>query len=260
MLDEKQTNSEQGEYKLKEEEGLHDYFTEQLQTSATSNRLNRVKALKRLLIPVGLVVVIIIIYNVLGWLSSRKVQHEYAEEQQVAEKQQAAQPAAPTPQQPSVPTTATAPSVPQVPTIETPPAGFDQKLNLLAQQTESNKQQFSTLNEKIGEIQTNLNDVSKTIDTLTQAVQALAKETLQRTPAAVKQQKGAEKAIKFKVSYHIKAIVPGRVWLESSRGETLSLKVGDPLNGYGKVVAISPNQGLVVTSTGKMIRYGSNDS
>lgn len=60
--------------------------------------------------------------------------------------------------------------------------------------------------------------------------------------------------------YHVKALIPGRAWLESNRGTTTSVKVGDTLKNYGQITSINPNTGMVDTSSGRVIKYGRYDS
>lgn len=60
--------------------------------------------------------------------------------------------------------------------------------------------------------------------------------------------------------YHVKALIPGRAWLESNRGTTTSVKVGDTLRNYGQITSINTNTGMVDTSSGRVIKYGRYDS
>lgn len=55
--------------------------------------------------------------------------------------------------------------------------------------------------------------------------------------------------------YNVLAVVPGRAWLRSERGEVVTLRVGDRLPGYGTVKAISVNQSMVVMSDGSIIQF-----
>ncbi len=63
---------------------------------------------------------------------------------------------------------------------------------------------------------------------------------------------------KPKMGYVVLAIMPGRAWLKSEHGKTITLKVGDRLAGYGEVRAISVRQGMVMMSDGSVIQYGVN--
>lgn len=79
--------------------------------------------------------------------------------------------------------------------------------------------------------------------------------------APVKQYKVYKKRVIVRPAvYHLKAIMPGRAWLQSTKGVLVTVKVGDPLKSYGVVRAINPIQGWVGTSSGKVIQYGPQDS
>ncbi len=51
-----------------------------------------------------------------------------------------------------------------------------------------------------------------------------------------------------------------RAYLVTPDGESLSVKVGDQLRGYGGVTAINADQGWVAFSSGAVIKYGPHDS
>ncbi len=60
--------------------------------------------------------------------------------------------------------------------------------------------------------------------------------------------------------YTISVIVPGRVWLRTANGHEFTASVGDKIEGYGTVVKIEPDYGRVLTSSGKAIYLGRDDS
>lgn len=51
----------------------------------------------------------------------------------------------------------------------------------------------------------------------------------------------------------VDAVLSNRVWLKDSKGQSLSVKVGDIVPGSGKVVAIDPIKGSITTDQGKVI-------
>lgn len=64
-----------------------------------------------------------------------------------------------------------------------------------------------------------------------------------------------------KTGYTVQAIIPGRAWLKSEAGETVTVAEGDVLKDFGRVTKIDPYDGLVNIDTGhKMITlsYGVN--
>lgn len=62
-----------------------------------------------------------------------------------------------------------------------------------------------------------------------------------------------------KIAYSVRAIVPGRAWIESPNGYKFSISVGDRVLGYGTVTQINADYGEVTFDGGDVIKYGSDD-
>ena len=62
------------------------------------------------------------------------------------------------------------------------------------------------------------------------------------------------------VYYYIQAVIPGRAWLVSSQGLTITVREGTSVPGYGIVKLIDPNQGRILTSSGRTITFSQQDS
>jgi hypothetical protein len=52
------------------------------------------------------------------------------------------------------------------------------------------------------------------------------------------------------MNYSVQAIIPGRAWLKSDSGDTVTVAEGDMLRGYGRVTKIDPYDGIVNIDTG----------
>lgn len=63
-----------------------------------------------------------------------------------------------------------------------------------------------------------------------------------------------------RTQYYVQAAIPERAWLKSAKGSTITVSVGSKLPGYGAVVHIDPLAGVVITSSGRKIKYSPNDS
>lgn len=50
--------------------------------------------------------------------------------------------------------------------------------------------------------------------------------------------------------YSVQAIIPGRAWLKSDSGETITVAEGDILKNYGRIMKIDPYDGIVQIDTG----------
>lgn len=136
------------------------------------------------------------------------------------------------------------------------------QLDVLAQEVESNREQLAELSSSLIQSQQSIENLNKNVSALISSLQEIDKKIpplpSKEIHPAVKKAMKANAAKKKMIVYHVKAIVPDRAWLESQDGDTVSVRVGDPLDGYGSVQAISPRQGIVVTSSA-VIRYGNND-
>jgi intracellular multiplication protein IcmG len=62
-----------------------------------------------------------------------------------------------------------------------------------------------------------------------------------------------------KINYFVEAIIPGRAWLVSSQGRTITVRVGSILPGYGRVIHIDAQQGRVEMSTSKVFVFSQAD-
>ena len=56
-----------------------------------------------------------------------------------------------------------------------------------------------------------------------------------------------------KMVYTVQAIIPGRAWLKSESGDTVTVAEGDVLKDYGRVVKIDPYDGVVNIDTGSKV-------
>ncbi len=62
-----------------------------------------------------------------------------------------------------------------------------------------------------------------------------------------------------KIAYVVRAVVPGRAWVESPNGYKFSISVGDRVLGYGTVTEINSDYGEVTFDGGDVIKYGPDD-
>jgi hypothetical protein len=54
-----------------------------------------------------------------------------------------------------------------------------------------------------------------------------------------------------RIQYSVQAIIPGRAWLKSDNGETITVAEGDIIKGIGRVTRIDPYDGVVEINLGK---------
>lgn len=216
--------------------------------------------LKRFAIPVGIIISVLILFSFLSW-SSGGSKDKASQSQVIAPKKEAmATPVTPT--QPIFTPTSTAPIArEQISSIVSAQISQSQgalqsKLDEMAGQLATSRDQIATLTTNIDQSKQDIAAINQNISSIVSSLQNVT-TTLQKLTTKPKPKKVIRRAAL--VHYHIKAIVPGRVWLESSAGKLVTLRVGDKLAGYGTVDLISPRQGLVITSSGAQIQYGVND-
>lgn len=125
----------------------------------------------------------------------------------------------------------------------------------------SNNQEIQRLKLELRTLQGQLDEANRTNQQLRDAMGLLLQEVKKINTRLDQKnsEKPAPQAGRAQVTYSIHALVNGRAWIISSDGLSRSVTVGDTIQGYGTVSEIDPNRGIVITSSGKVIRYGTND-
>lgn len=129
----------------------------------------------------------------------------------------------------------------------------------LMQQNQNNQQAIAALQNQMQLLQTQLLQITNSLTTLTNQIQVVAEEV----KAVSLDRSLMGRGLSFRPAgkiYHLKALVPGRAWLQTAGGETTTVTIGDRLPGYGIVQMINTQQGIVTTSSGAIIGYGAKDS
>jgi intracellular multiplication protein IcmG len=129
----------------------------------------------------------------------------------------------------------------------------------LNQKFSQNSAKLTMLEQELDKAQSVLTNMQGSVNNLNTAVGELAKVVQQLE----QKQRQAEMAAKKKkmppMVYHVRAIVPGRAWLESKDGKLVTVRPGTKLNSYGKVTVIDVDNGVVKTDLGYVIKYGESD-
>lgn len=177
---------------------------------------------------------------------------------------------------PSTPSASPPPS--PAPVVETPapsaPAGGREEVISLANRLSSLEQQNAALintlqsqySQKMSDLELQSSQLREEIKTLkaeiTGVEQAFHQLTtlVQKEAASGAPQQGAGAVEKHKrpenarqTGYTVQAIIPGRAWLKSDSGDTVTVAEGDTLRGVGRVVRIDPYDGVVSLDTGQKI-------
>lgn len=114
---------------------------------------------------------------------------------------------------------------------------YTQKLNEFTTQNKALQDQLQTLNSRVAGLESQLS----------QLLQALSRQQNQTTsrPSHATPPQAAPK-----ISYNVQAIIPGRAWLKSDNGETVTVAEGDLIKGLGRITKIDPYDGIVEINTG----------
>lgn len=252
-------SSEFGEHKPSESEMEEAPTEEEVdRSSRTQATLATIKEKvienKRLVAIVGIVIVIFIAFNLMRPHHTTRVIEE------TPPQSQAQQPAntqlAPSPSSATIPEES-------INNLRQAAAGSVELTRL--QHVSSNEQtQLTQLQNQISGLQGNLQQLKKSQQQLTSQVQEFNsqfKELTSQLLTAVTKPSATTPGPQPQVQlmpypvYHMRAVIPGRAWLEDDQGQSLSVAVGDRLPGYGKVTAINSQQGYVATNLGKVIRF-----
>jgi uncharacterized coiled-coil protein SlyX len=191
---------------------------------------------KNILLAIAAIVVVLVVYKLAGSLFSRQtkpVQPPLAPVTQVAPPKPVAPPPAPVVTAPVTP--------PLTADLEAKLARSEDAITQLTDRVTTLQDQLTTMG---GALQSAL-------DQLKQQEAALA--ALKKPP--VQEAHAAEPLPR----YYMTAAVRGRAWLVDEKGETTTVSLGDQLGSYGVVIDISPNRGIVATSSGRMIQYQATD-
>jgi intracellular multiplication protein IcmG len=140
-----------------------------------------------------------------------------------------------------------------------PEAAMTRSLQQLTEQTQNNQQAIAALQTQLQQLQSELSQITNSVTMVTTQIQALAGEVRSLAKErALSQAKQGLRAPKVTL-YHLKALVPGRAWLQSPKGHMTTVTIGDRLPGYGIIQMINTEQGIVTTSSGAIIQYGAKD-
>jgi intracellular multiplication protein IcmG len=192
----------------------------------------------------GFLIAIILVYLILSYINTKR-NADLAQQAPIT----AAIPAATTAQ--SVP-------VEQAPqqtlAVETPNNTDVQRLTM---QNQANQQSIASMQSQIQQMQTQMSDLTNTISALGTQIQVLANEI--KAISTDRAMSGRSISMNPGTVYHLKALVPGRAWIQSPDGAATTVTLGDHLPGYGIIQMINTDQGIVTTSSGAIIQYGTKD-
>ncbi len=129
-------------------------------------------------------------------------------------------------------------------------------------------QSSAALTEKLSALERNVSNLSGTLRIVNKNVSDIETVVKKRPissmagPSAFQRRQTAPSGIRGGIArfqtplYRVDAVIPGRAWLKNQNGNTVTVSKGDQIRGYGYVTLIDAEEGLVVTSSGIVFRYG----
>lgn len=249
----RQVLTDETEYEFKETGEPQTDIDDELEAELLEDTTDRKPSIlqNRLVKRIGIIVVLLIaVAIVYQFLTPSKVQTE-AKQQEVQTQ-----------------TTVVTKPAEVAPAIVAAQADVQREVDVLAQSSvaiEDQVKQLQTdmqsLNLRMDQLATALNDVTSKLQNYVDKVQALQEQsTTKKVSTVIHKKKVVKKASGPKAFYEVKAVVPGRAWVQSNAGRLTTVKVGDRLAGYGIIRSINADTGIVGTSSGRRIKYGPNDS
>jgi septal ring factor EnvC (AmiA/AmiB activator) len=132
-----------------------------------------------------------------------------------------------------------------------------QKLTTYEAQNAALQAKILELTTRIAGIESGLNQVSQ----LTQGNKPYRVAT--REPSSSSVVSSPIKRSEPRITYTVQAIIPGRAWLKSEAGDTITVAEGDVLKSFGRVIKLDPYDGIVEVDTGSRVvtlTYGGGTS
>jgi hypothetical protein len=130
-------------------------------------------------------------------------------------------------------------------------------MNLLqteyAQKIADTETQGNVMRGKMEELTRRINHMEASLNQITQLLQGVSKSQASGVMGSTPAFNSAAKSLEPRMIYSVQAIIPGRAWLKSEAGDTVTVAEGDYLKGYGRVVKIDPYDGIVAIDTGSKV-------
>ncbi len=149
-------------------------------------------------------------------------------------------------------------------------AALKQQVDSIEASEQNLQSQVSSMNDQINNMNNNIANLSSQITKLDQIISDLStlvnKQSeeisvlmLRTQPKPVKRAHSPRHAQSATI-YYINAVIPGRAWLISTNGSTLTVREGTLVPGYGVVKLIDSIQGRILTTSGRIIKFSQADS
>jgi hypothetical protein len=124
---------------------------------------------------------------------------------------------------------------------------YAQKIADYETQSNATRGKMEEITKRVNRIETSLNQINELLQGMSKSQASGMMGNMPSTP-------GAEaRSTEPKAIYSVQAIIPGRAWLKSESGDTVTVAEGDYLKNYGRITKIDPYDGIVDIDTGKRV-------
>lgn len=126
---------------------------------------------------------------------------------------------------------------------------YTQQFNEFAAQSKTMENQIQSLSTRVSDMEAQINQLVQVLTRRSHAAPSAGSSMNMANPGMPPVQ-AVVRQPEVKVAYNVQAIIPGRAWLKSENGETLTVAEGDVIRDVGRVTRIDPYDGVVEINTG----------
>lgn len=128
---------------------------------------------------------------------------------------------------------------------------YKQQIMVLHRELQNVETLYTNTQKTMMELQQNLVALSSNLQEVSAQINAIRAQKMSPPKSTVQAKPNLEAKSTNLVIY---AIIPGRAWLRSATGKTITVTEGDTLTGYGKILKIDAANAVVLTTSGVSIR------
>jgi hypothetical protein len=127
-------------------------------------------------------------------------------------------------------------------------AEYAQKVNDFTAQAKVLQDQVQTLTSRVAGLEAQLSQLIQTLSRQNQGTEDNATSNNPPSSPSATYQSAAPK-----IAFSVQAIIPGRAWLKSDNGDTVTVAEGDVVKDLGRITKIDPYDGIVEINTGTKV-------
>ncbi len=133
--------------------------------------------------------------------------------------------------------------------------------SLHKQELSKSKERFDGLAGKVDELATDVAILHNELRNNNQTLAVLSARIADLSKPKPKPKPAVKKAPVVLKNFSIRAVIDGRAWIRNDKdaANTLSVSVGDSIPTYGRVTAIHPTEGLIQTTSGRVIQFPADE-